>query len=143
VAPESTRREEEGVRSTLHPGAAEALEQAARLFDAQRFFEAHELLERVWRSAGDRRDRAFWKGLTQLAVGWCHAQRGNAHGAVTLLSRAVANLERGARAGVDTAALVASARTAIGAIRARGVAPPPPSAGFPIAPAGDAGAPGR
>jgi uncharacterized protein len=121
------------VRVTLHPGAAEALEDAARLFAAQRFFEAHEVLERVWRSASDPRDRALWKGLTQLAVGWCHLQRGNARGAMTLLSRAVANLEPCRHAGVDTTALVASARAAIGAIRARGVAPPPPSLAFPVA----------
>lgn len=118
----------------VRPEVIEALEEAARLFDAQRFFEAHELLEGVWRSDSERGDRGFWKGLTQMAVGWCHMQRGNAPGAVSVLSRAVANLEPypSPHRGVDTAALVASARAAIGRVRAGGIGSPPPWPVFPL-----------
>jgi hypothetical protein len=116
------------------PEVGERLDEAARLFDAQRFFEAHELLEGLWRSAAERGDRGFWKGLTQVAVGWCHVQRGNAHGAVRLLSRAVANLEPypSPHRGVDTAALVGSARAAIRWVRTRGAVPPPPAPALPL-----------
>jgi hypothetical protein len=68
---------------------AQALEHAVVLFDEQRFFEAHEFLEWAWKS--DEvvpEDRNFWKGVTQVAVGLAHTQRGNTKGAVTLLQRA-------------------------------------------------------
>ena len=79
------RREPDEVVSSV----AEALDEAASLFDQQRFFEAHEFLEYVWKSDEiAARDRDFWKGVTQVAVGCCHIQRGNAKGAITLLERA-------------------------------------------------------
>ena len=112
------------------------LDHAARLFEAQRFFEAHEVLEAVWRSPDlDPRDRAFWRGVTQVAVGWCHAQRGNAAGAARLLERAVRNLAPypSPHHGVDTSALVGSARTGAAAIREHGAVPPPPYPGLPLA----------
>ena len=68
---------------------AAALDRAAELFDQTRFFEAHEFLEYIWKSDEiSPSDRDFWKGVTQIAVGCCHTQRGNAKGAVTLLERA-------------------------------------------------------
>jgi predicted metal-dependent hydrolase len=63
-------------------------------FDEQRFFEAHECFEVVWKSGElEEEDRRFWRGVTQVAVGCCHAQRGNRHGASALLERAAGNLE--------------------------------------------------
>lgn len=90
----------------------QALDEAIRLFDQERFFEAHEFLEYVWKSdeiAAD--DRDFWKGVTQVAVGCCHVQRGNATGAVTLLRRAARYLKPypSAYAGVDAARLAGDA----------------------------------
>jgi uncharacterized protein len=64
--------------------------EAARLADellrAGRPFHAHEVLEASWKS-GPAQERDLWQGLAQLAVGLTHAQRGNARGAVALLSR--------------------------------------------------------
>ena len=72
---------------------AEALDRAIELFDQQRFFEAHEFLEYVWKSDDvPEQDRDFWKGVTQVAVGCCHIQRGNDAGAATLLERAASYL---------------------------------------------------
>jgi hypothetical protein len=63
---------------------------AARLADellrAGRPFHAHEVLEASWKS-GPARERDLWQGLAQVAVGLTHARRGNARGAVALLSR--------------------------------------------------------
>ena len=79
------RREPEEVVSTV----AEAFEEAVSLFDQERFFEAHEFLEYIWKSDEiPDSDRDFWKGVTQVAVGCVHTQRGNDKGAVTLLERA-------------------------------------------------------
>ena len=65
---------------------------AARLADellrAGRPFHAHEVLEASWKT-GPAGERDLWQGLAQVAVGLTHAQRGNARGAVALLSRGV------------------------------------------------------
>jgi predicted metal-dependent hydrolase len=72
----------------------QALERAISLWDEERFFEAHEFLEFIWKHADvDPADRDFWKGVTQVAVGCCHTQRGNTAGSVTLLERAAGYLD--------------------------------------------------
>jgi hypothetical protein len=71
----------------LDLGPAESVDEAQRLLDADRPFAAHEVLEAAWKAA-PADERELWRGLAQLAVGLTHVQRGNARGAVTLLSRA-------------------------------------------------------
>lgn len=67
---------------------AAALDRAQRLLDADRPFEAHEVLEAVWKSPSTAAaDRPLWRGLAQLAVGLTHAARGNDRGAAALLTR--------------------------------------------------------
>ena len=63
--------------------AREACLRAILLFDECRFFEAHEQFEHAWKDDDtDEEDRPFWKGVTQVAVGCCHAQRGNRRSSV-------------------------------------------------------------
>lgn len=93
---------DERIRDVEPTTIGEALERAAALFDLQRFFEAHEMLEIAWKSKEVRpAERRFWKGATQVAVGCCHVQRGNARGASSLLRRAAGNLEARTVRGVD------------------------------------------
>jgi uncharacterized protein len=105
---EGVARQPEGV--PYAPG--EALAEAQRLLDAGMPFHAHEVLEDVWKTA--RHDeRALWRGLAQLAVGLTQAARGNAKGAVALLSRAADGITPYATAaphGIDAAGLAAWAR---------------------------------
>lgn len=56
------------------------------LFNQARFFDAHEVLEEVWRPARGRR-RRFLQALIQVAVGLHHHSRGNLAGARSLLAR--------------------------------------------------------
>ena len=101
----------------------EARRRGIALFDEQRFFEAHEFFERAWKAEGVQdRDRRFWKGVTQVAVGCCHAQRENDRGALALLERA-ANHLRGFPSrhyGIDTTALISVARSVADQVRQRG-----------------------
>ena len=61
------------------------------LFNEQRFFEAHEVLEDVWReSSGEA--RLFLQGVVQAAVGLHHLSQRNLVGASGVLSRAIRNL---------------------------------------------------
>jgi predicted metal-dependent hydrolase len=46
------------------------------------------VLEASWKT-GPAGERDLWQGLAQIAVGLTHAHRGNARGAVALLSRGV------------------------------------------------------
>jgi hypothetical protein len=61
------------------------------LFNQGHFFDAHEVLEDVWRPARGRR-RRFLQGLIQVAVGLHHHSRGNLVGARSLLARAGSTL---------------------------------------------------
>lgn len=131
------RREPEDVVSTV----GEALAHAATLFDEQRFFEAHEFLEWIWKSeAIEPDDRDYWKGVTQVAVGCAHTQRGNATGALTLLQRAVRYMEPypSPYQGVDRDALAAAARTVVKQIEREGASPDLDFPRFPLTPAGAA-----
>lgn len=85
---------------------SEALQLGALRWQEQRFFEAHELLEIVWRSAeGPRRE--LWKGVIQVAVACVHVQRGNHDGAARLVARALRRLDafQGEHDGVDVDAV--------------------------------------
>ncbi len=67
---------------------ADAARLADELLRAGKPFHAHEVLEASWKT-GPAGERDLWQGLAQVAVGLTHAHRGNARGAVTLLSRGV------------------------------------------------------
>jgi len=79
---------------------AEAAALADRLLRDGRPFHAHEVLEAAWKS-GPASERDLWQGLAQIAVGLTHARRGNARGAVALLSRGAERV-RGYQAGVGS-----------------------------------------
>ena len=61
------------------------------LFNRGEFFDAHEVLEDVWRAAPTEEKR-FLQGLIQIAVGLHHHSTGNKIGARSLLARADRNL---------------------------------------------------
>jgi uncharacterized protein len=118
----ATREEPEEVVSSVE----EALHRATALYDDQRFFEAHEFLEYIWKSdAVAAADRDFWKGVTQVAVACCHTQRGNAVGALTLLDRAVEYLAPypSPHRGIDTERLRADAEAVADQVRQAGASP--------------------
>lgn len=98
----------------------ETLAYAQDLLDRGLAFNAQEVLEAAWKN-GPADEQALWQGLTQLAVGITHAQRGNVKGATTLLSRARAHLaqqDRPAPHAVDAAGLVDFADALIDALAA-------------------------
>lgn len=61
-------------------------------FNAGQFFAAHEAWETCWKASTDTDARGCFKGLAQVAAGYLHLQRGNPHGAYTLLHRGAATL---------------------------------------------------
>lgn len=66
----------------LPPQAVEGF----RLFNAGRYFEAHEALEEAW-SAEKGRIRELYRGILQIAVFYLHILRGNYPGAVKVYAR--------------------------------------------------------
>lgn len=64
----------------------ELLAQGVEHFNAGRYFQAHECWETAWHPSPEP-EREFWKGITQIAVGFTHRDRGNAAGAIELLRR--------------------------------------------------------
>lgn len=62
-----------------------------RLFREEKFFEAHEVLEALWRETrGDERE--FYHGLIQLAAVLVHFQKSNLAGAKELFRKAAGYL---------------------------------------------------
>jgi predicted metal-dependent hydrolase len=61
------------------------------LFNSAHFFEAHEVLEDVWRAAPEP-ERKFFQGLIQIAVALHHYSTGNHVGCRSLLERGRRNL---------------------------------------------------
>src|ERR1039457_4797961 len=67
------------------------------LFNRAHFFDAHEVLEDVWRALprdqpSRRHLRLHLQGLVQLAVAFHHESKGNLVGARSVLERAMRNL---------------------------------------------------
>jgi predicted metal-dependent hydrolase len=65
--------------------------QGIKLFNSHAYFEAHEVLEDVWRAA-PAPEKKFLQGLIQVAVALHHHNKGNLVGARSLLARASNNL---------------------------------------------------
>jgi uncharacterized protein len=63
------------------------------LFNRAEFFDAHEVLEDVWRAAPSK-EKLFLQGLIQLAVGLHHYSTGNLAGARSVMARGRRNLSR-------------------------------------------------
>lgn len=72
----------------------QALNRGIDLFNRAHFFDAHEVLEDIWRATTkDRPLRRHLQGMVQLAVAFHHESRGNHLGARSVLARALRNLE--------------------------------------------------
>lgn len=69
------------------------LQNGLALFNAGRFFDAHEVLEDAWREAPRHSPwRRHLQGMVQLAVAFHHESTGNHVGARSVLERATRNL---------------------------------------------------
>ncbi|HEX6097162.1 MAG TPA: DUF309 domain-containing protein [Thermoanaerobaculia bacterium] len=82
-----------GDSSGLHPSDLHrsSLVAGVALFNAQKFWHAHEAWERDWlRAEGDL--KTFLQGLIQLAAAYHHVQRGTFRGGVRLFDAALAKL---------------------------------------------------
>lgn len=104
------------------PAVSPHIWRAAALFNAGLFFECHEYLEDAWRAAAEP-ERTLFHGLVQAAAGCYHLEKGNLHGARTLIGKAIAKLRSFAPAalGLDVAALVAGLE---GVVAEAGATPP-------------------
>lgn len=72
----------ETCNAPLHPQAAQGL----RLFNAAKYFEAHEALEDAWNDEHGK-VRELYRGILQVAVVYLHITRANYAGAVKVYSR--------------------------------------------------------
>ena len=62
------------------------------LFNRQKFFEAHEVLEHIWLADKHGPNGAFYKSLIQLAGAFVHLQKNRPQPAASLFKLALANL---------------------------------------------------
>jgi hypothetical protein len=82
-----------------------AAAEGVALFNAGRWWEAHEAWEAAWRAARGA-ERSRWQGLILAAAALLHRERGNAHGVAAQGDRALARLAGDAPPGfpIETAA---------------------------------------
>ena len=94
-----------------------AYRRGLELFNRGEFFDAHEVLEDVWRAA-PAAEKKFLQGLIQVAVGLHHHSRGNGVGARSLLARAHKNLSAypASHGDIDVAALRAQVERWVNAL---------------------------
>jgi len=69
------------------------LEEGLSFFNQEKFYEAHEVWEDLWRATTEPSERACCQGLIQAAVGLHHLSRGNKTGAQSQLQKSIRNLE--------------------------------------------------
>ena len=63
-------------------------------FNQQLFYEAHEVLEKIWLPDRNGPNGAFYKGLIQLAGAFVHLQKNRPQPAASLLKLAEENLKK-------------------------------------------------
>ena len=68
------------------PAGLDPIDQGIRLFNEEYFFEAHEVLEDLWKKEHGK-SKMFLQGLIQICAAYHHFQNGNLIGAETLLDR--------------------------------------------------------
>ena len=106
---------------------SEAYRRGIALFNRAHFYEAHEVLEDVWRAAHGAEKR-FLQALIQLAVGLHHYSTGNLAGARSLLARGGRKLAEypAAYGGIHVGKLRAAVRKWEAALEQGQPAPPLP-----------------
>jgi uncharacterized protein len=104
-----------------------AYRRGLELFNQGEFFDAHEVLEDVWRAA-PQPEKKFLQGLIQVAVGLHHHSRGNLVGARSLLARAHRNLGGypARHGGIDVTGLRTHLEQWVGALEHGASVPAPP-----------------
>jgi len=68
------------------PAGLDPVQEGIRLFNEEYFFEAHEVLEDLWKREHGK-SKLFLQGLIQICAAYHHFQNGNLIGAETLLER--------------------------------------------------------
>ena len=97
------------------------------LFNQGKFFDAHEVLEDVWRAASPN-EKKIWQGLVQVAVALHHHSNGNSVGMRSVLVRAMTNLAQHPRSfhNIQVARLLKALGEWLEAFDGKRPLPPPP-----------------
>ncbi|HWM51540.1 MAG TPA: DUF309 domain-containing protein [Thermoplasmata archaeon] len=90
------------------PAGLDPVQEGIRLFNEEYFFEAHEVLEDLWKREHGK-SKLFLQGLIQICAAYHHFQNGNLVGAGTLLERGAQKMRSypSDYLGIDAAKLLA------------------------------------
>lgn len=72
---------------------SEQFRRGVALFNARKFFEAHEVWEELWLTESEP-EKTFLQGLIQLAAAFHHSERGNSRGGQSLFAAGIVKLNR-------------------------------------------------
>ncbi len=84
----------------------ESLSKAYELFNSQKWYEAHDVLEDIWNGL-DGDERQIIQGILQVSVSQFHLSKGNVNGAMILLGEGLGRIKTRQRInlGIDLASL--------------------------------------
>ncbi|HEY6443422.1 MAG TPA: DUF309 domain-containing protein [Candidatus Acidoferrales bacterium] len=80
------------IGTTMMTGDESRFARGVAHFNAQEYFEAHEVWEELWLAAREP-EKTFLQGLIQVAAAFHHHRRENARGARSLLAAGIAKLQ--------------------------------------------------
>lgn len=100
------------------------LAEGLQCYRTRRYFEAHEHWEAVWLTLAEP-DKSFLQALVQISAAFHHLDRGNRIGAVSLLTRSLARLDRSPEnfGGLDVRAIREQIRDWLRALNSNEVLP--------------------
>jgi len=76
-----------------HMDKDEKFQRGIAHFNAQEFFEAHEVWEEIWLVEAEP-EKTFFQGIIQIAAAFHHYCRGNTNGTESLLAAGIVKLSR-------------------------------------------------
>lgn len=84
--------QENGPQPNRESCPSDSLLEAMSYFNRRFYWEAHEVLEKVWKEA-DGQEKDFYQGLIQGAAAYYHVMKGNAQSSLKLAKMAIEKLE--------------------------------------------------
>jgi predicted metal-dependent hydrolase len=97
------------------------LAQAISLFNRHAYFESHEILETMWQSATEEKEKVFYESLIRFATGMhLRHNRRNRQGAINLLTQGLMKIEeyRPTYLGIDVGRLYDDVTTHVETLKA-------------------------
>ena len=86
-----------------HMEKEDAIKYAVQLFNDEKYWEAHEMLESVWKSTADASEKSILNSIILIAAAFVHDEKDESEIGISILERAIKKLQgaKGTYHGID------------------------------------------